>query len=237
MQCWNVPHLCSSAGSDLCNTLGEFPCSWDAGLEHGLPAPEGHTFRCGSAQLWQCSRLIGAQLISCCLHHGQHRPSSVLQNKRRCECKRGYIGDGIQCLEEAVPPTDRCLVSNGQCHREAICTDLHFHGERHGGHRWSRPGWRGVGAVLTFRGSILQIRPWVYSICNHPERSTTSPTCRRRRRVLQRGQSWPRSSSWQLRSRWGATGAVGHALCPLQEAARAARFFLSPPAAFVTFPL
>lgn len=29
-----------------------------------------------------------------------------------------------------MPPTDRCLDSNGQCHREAICTDLHFHGER-----------------------------------------------------------------------------------------------------------
>uniref|UniRef100_A0A663MEX9 Stabilin 1 n=1 Tax=Athene cunicularia TaxID=194338 RepID=A0A663MEX9_ATHCN len=48
-------------------------------------------------------------------------------NERRCECKRGYVGDGIQCLEEAVPPTDRCLEDNGQCHREAICTDLHFH--------------------------------------------------------------------------------------------------------------
>uniref|UniRef100_A0A8C3K8R3 Stabilin 1 n=1 Tax=Calidris pygmaea TaxID=425635 RepID=A0A8C3K8R3_9CHAR len=48
-------------------------------------------------------------------------------NERRCECKQGYIGDGIQCLEEAVPPTDRCLEDNGQCHREAICTDLHFH--------------------------------------------------------------------------------------------------------------
>ncbi|OXB72361.1 UNVERIFIED_CONTAM: hypothetical protein H355_005430 [Colinus virginianus] len=48
-------------------------------------------------------------------------------NKRRCECKQGYVGDGIQCLEEAVPPVDRCLDSNGQCHREAICTDLHFH--------------------------------------------------------------------------------------------------------------
>uniref|UniRef100_A0A8C5J7C1 Stabilin 1 n=1 Tax=Junco hyemalis TaxID=40217 RepID=A0A8C5J7C1_JUNHY len=50
-------------------------------------------------------------------------------NERRCECKQGYFGDGIQCLEVAVPPTDRCLESNGQCHREAICTDLHFHGE------------------------------------------------------------------------------------------------------------
>ncbi|NXS59062.1 STAB1 protein, partial [Brachypteracias leptosomus] len=48
-------------------------------------------------------------------------------NERRCECKRGYIGDGIQCLEEVVPPTDRCLQDNGRCHREAICTDLHFH--------------------------------------------------------------------------------------------------------------
>ncbi|NXU52032.1 STAB1 protein, partial [Turnix velox] len=48
-------------------------------------------------------------------------------NERRCECKQGYVGDGIQCLEEAVPPTDRCLENNGQCHREAVCTDLHFH--------------------------------------------------------------------------------------------------------------
>uniref|UniRef100_A0A8B9PAF4 Stabilin 1 n=1 Tax=Apteryx owenii TaxID=8824 RepID=A0A8B9PAF4_APTOW len=48
-------------------------------------------------------------------------------NERRCECKQGFVGNGIQCLEEAVPPMDRCLEENGQCHREAICTDLHFH--------------------------------------------------------------------------------------------------------------
>lgn len=100
-----------------------------------------------------------------------------------------------------------------------------------------RPGWRRVGAVLTLRASILQIRPWVYSICSHPERSTTSPTCRHRRRVLQRGPPWPHSSSWRPRSRWGAAGAMGHALCAWQEVARAAGLFLSPPAAFVTFPL
>lgn len=63
------------------------------------------------------------------LHSHDCHPSLVLQNERRCECKQGYVGDGIQCLEEAVPPTDRCLEDNGQCHREAICTDLHFHGE------------------------------------------------------------------------------------------------------------
>uniref|UniRef100_A0A8C3BMF8 Stabilin 1 n=1 Tax=Cairina moschata TaxID=8855 RepID=A0A8C3BMF8_CAIMO len=63
----------------------------------------------------------------CSLHVFKCRFSFVLQNERRCECKRGYVGDGIQCLEEAVPPTDRCLDNNGQCHREAICTDLHFH--------------------------------------------------------------------------------------------------------------
>ncbi|KAM6468194.1 stabilin-1 isoform 1-T1 [Liasis olivaceus] len=47
-------------------------------------------------------------------------------NTRRCECKAGYVGNGIQCLEEAIPPINRCLEVNGQCHAEAICTDLHF---------------------------------------------------------------------------------------------------------------
>ncbi|XP_048347256.1 stabilin-1 isoform X3 [Sphaerodactylus townsendi] len=48
-------------------------------------------------------------------------------NTRRCECKAGYVGNGVQCLEEAIPPIDRCLDENGHCHFEAICTDLHFH--------------------------------------------------------------------------------------------------------------
>ncbi|XP_059572069.1 stabilin-1 isoform X2 [Alligator mississippiensis] len=48
-------------------------------------------------------------------------------NAYHCECKPGYVGNGIQCLEEAVPPVDRCLEENGSCHRDAICTDLHFH--------------------------------------------------------------------------------------------------------------
>ncbi|XP_061473966.1 stabilin-1 [Rhineura floridana] len=47
-------------------------------------------------------------------------------NSRRCECKAGFIGNGIQCSEEAIPPTDRCLEENGQCHPEALCSDLHF---------------------------------------------------------------------------------------------------------------
>ncbi|XP_053233528.1 stabilin-1 isoform X1 [Podarcis raffonei] len=47
-------------------------------------------------------------------------------NSRRCECHAGYIGNGIQCLEEAIPPIDRCLENNGQCHSEALCSDLHF---------------------------------------------------------------------------------------------------------------
>uniref|UniRef100_A0A8D0G9K1 Stabilin-2 n=1 Tax=Sphenodon punctatus TaxID=8508 RepID=A0A8D0G9K1_SPHPU len=46
---------------------------------------------------------------------------------RRCECKAGYVGNGVQCLEEVIPPIDRCLEENGQCHPDAICTDLHFH--------------------------------------------------------------------------------------------------------------
>nr|XP_014344303.1 PREDICTED: stabilin-1 [Latimeria chalumnae] len=52
--------------------------------------------------------------------------NNIGPNKRRCECKDGYVGGGIQCLEKAIPPTDRCLEMNGYCHSEAICMDLHF---------------------------------------------------------------------------------------------------------------
>ncbi|XP_020827131.1 LOW QUALITY PROTEIN: stabilin-1 [Phascolarctos cinereus] len=53
-------------------------------------------------------------------------------NTRRCECRAGYVGNGLQCLVEAVPPEDRCLETPGPCHPEAICTDLHFQEKRAG---------------------------------------------------------------------------------------------------------
>ncbi|XP_074138792.1 LOW QUALITY PROTEIN: stabilin-1 [Sminthopsis crassicaudata] len=53
-------------------------------------------------------------------------------NTRRCECRVGYVGSGVQCLVEAVPPEDRCLETPGPCHPEAICTDLHFQEKRAG---------------------------------------------------------------------------------------------------------
>ncbi|RXM29918.1 Stabilin-2 [Acipenser ruthenus] len=40
-------------------------------------------------------------------------------NKRMCECKSSYIGDGEDCAVKELP-------INGQCHTDAICTDLHF---------------------------------------------------------------------------------------------------------------
>ncbi|KAM9099981.1 stabilin-1 [Sarcophilus harrisii] len=62
-------------------------------------------------------------------------------NTRRCECRAGYVGSGVQCLVEAVPPEDRCLESPGPCHPEAICTDLHFQEKRAGVfHLQSREG-------------------------------------------------------------------------------------------------
>ncbi|XP_069793304.1 stabilin-1 [Narcine bancroftii] len=47
-------------------------------------------------------------------------------NKRRCECKEGFRGDGIQCLLNVKPPVDRCLEMGDQCHLNAFCRDLHF---------------------------------------------------------------------------------------------------------------
>uniref|UniRef100_A0A3B3T829 Stabilin 2 n=1 Tax=Paramormyrops kingsleyae TaxID=1676925 RepID=A0A3B3T829_9TELE len=45
--------------------------------------------------------------------------------KRKCECKSGYIGDGVDC-EVRELPINRCALDNGQCHMDAVCTDLHF---------------------------------------------------------------------------------------------------------------
>ncbi|XP_033017703.1 stabilin-2 [Lacerta agilis] len=46
-------------------------------------------------------------------------------DKRKCECKDNYIGDGIDCEVKQLP-VDRCLQDNGQCHADANCADLHF---------------------------------------------------------------------------------------------------------------
>ncbi|XP_040200207.1 stabilin-2 [Rana temporaria] len=46
-------------------------------------------------------------------------------DKRKCECKDQYIGDGVTCdLKEAA--IDRCMQDNGQCHTDALCADLHY---------------------------------------------------------------------------------------------------------------
>ncbi|XP_068133029.1 stabilin-2 isoform X2 [Hyperolius riggenbachi] len=45
--------------------------------------------------------------------------------KRKCDCKDQYIGDGEDC-ELRKSPIDRCKQDNGQCHADALCADLHF---------------------------------------------------------------------------------------------------------------
>ncbi|KAE8615136.1 hypothetical protein XENTR_v10008418 [Xenopus tropicalis] len=46
-------------------------------------------------------------------------------DKRKCECKDQYIGDGLSCEVKKLP-INRCLQDNGQCHADALCNDLHF---------------------------------------------------------------------------------------------------------------
>lgn len=58
----------------------------------------------------------------------EHPPALPPQNTRRCVCHAGYVGDGLQCLEEPEPPVDRCLGQPPPCHVDAVCTDFHFQG-------------------------------------------------------------------------------------------------------------
>uniref|UniRef100_A0A8D0G4I7 Stabilin 2 n=1 Tax=Sphenodon punctatus TaxID=8508 RepID=A0A8D0G4I7_SPHPU len=46
-------------------------------------------------------------------------------DKRKCECKDNYIGDGIDCSVKQLP-IDRCLQDNGQCHADANCSIFLF---------------------------------------------------------------------------------------------------------------
>lgn len=111
--------------ADLCQK-GHGGCS-----EHANCSQVGTAVRCTcladyEGDGWSCrarnpcadSHRGGCSEHADCLYTGP--------NTRRCECHEGYVGDGLQCLEAAEPPVDRCLARPSPCHLAAVCTDLHF---------------------------------------------------------------------------------------------------------------
>ncbi|XP_034353974.1 stabilin-1 isoform X2 [Arvicanthis niloticus] len=83
-----------------------------------LPAYEGDGWNCRARDPCLDGHRGGCSEHADCLNTGP--------NTRRCECHIGYVGDGLQCLEELEPPVDRCLGESSPCHTDAVCTDLHF---------------------------------------------------------------------------------------------------------------
>ncbi|KAM8930744.1 stabilin-1 [Pelodytes ibericus] len=83
-----------------------------------FPGYEGDGFYCSAIDLCTDGLNGGCSEHATCIYTGP--------NTRRCECHDGYVGTGVQCLEKAIPPSDRCLEQNGDCHPVATCTDLHF---------------------------------------------------------------------------------------------------------------
>uniref|UniRef100_A0A3P9CQP6 Stabilin 2 n=1 Tax=Maylandia zebra TaxID=106582 RepID=A0A3P9CQP6_9CICH len=72
-------------------------------------------------QIWN-----GGCKVSCTYNGGCHEHAvCTMTAPRKCMCKNNYIGDGVTC-EVRQLPISRCLQNNGQCHRDAKCTDLHF---------------------------------------------------------------------------------------------------------------
>ncbi|XP_013217053.2 stabilin-1 isoform X1 [Ictidomys tridecemlineatus] len=89
-----------------------------------LPDYEGDGWSCRARNPCADGHHGGCSEHADCLNTGP--------NTRRCECHAGYVGDGLQCLEEAAPPVDRCLGHPSPCHTDAVCTDLHFQEKRAG---------------------------------------------------------------------------------------------------------
>ncbi|XP_037653764.1 stabilin-1 isoform X3 [Choloepus didactylus] len=83
-----------------------------------LPDYEGDGWSCQARNPCADSHRGGCSEHADCLNTGP--------NARRCACHAGYVGDGLQCLEEPKPPVDRCLGQPPPCHADAMCTDLHF---------------------------------------------------------------------------------------------------------------
>uniref|UniRef100_A0A8C0JKC5 Stabilin 1 n=1 Tax=Canis lupus dingo TaxID=286419 RepID=A0A8C0JKC5_CANLU len=83
-----------------------------------LPDYEGDGWSCRARDPCADGRRGGCSEHADCLSTGP--------NTRRCVCHAGYVGDGLQCVEEPEPPVDRCLGQPPPCHVDAVCTDLHF---------------------------------------------------------------------------------------------------------------
>nr|XP_012316103.1 stabilin-1 isoform X3 [Aotus nancymaae] len=122
-------HVCTVA--DLCQD-GHGGCSEHANCSQVgtvitctcLPDYEGDGWSCRARNPCTDGHRGGCSEHADCLSTGL--------NTRRCECHAGYVGDGLQCLEESEPPVDRCLGQPPPCHSDAVCTDLHFQEKRAG---------------------------------------------------------------------------------------------------------
>ncbi|XP_063796703.1 stabilin-1 isoform X2 [Pseudophryne corroboree] len=83
-----------------------------------FPGYEGDGYICTPINVCANGENGGCSEHATCIYTGP--------NSRRCECHDGYVGNGVQCLEKAIPPVDHCLEVNGDCDPLAICSDLHF---------------------------------------------------------------------------------------------------------------
>ncbi|XP_056380116.1 stabilin-1 isoform X2 [Hyla sarda] len=83
-----------------------------------LPEYKGDGFICTPINLCVDGENGGCSEHATCIYTGP--------KTRRCECHDGYVGNGVQCLEKAIPPVNRCLEGNGGCDPLATCEDLHF---------------------------------------------------------------------------------------------------------------
>ncbi|XP_042195708.1 stabilin-1 isoform X2 [Callorhinchus milii] len=113
------------SGNANCTQLGvTISCSCGLGY-----MGDGHV--CTAVSKCEVERNGGCSEHAVCINLGAFT--------RKCECKSGFRGNGIQCLKNISPPVNRCLDRNGLCHPDAICIDLHFQDTTMGVFHWQSP--------------------------------------------------------------------------------------------------
>ncbi|XP_046840914.1 stabilin-2-like isoform X2 [Xenia sp. Carnegie-2017] len=117
-KCGSNVSKCIEAKAEVCSDR-KYPCSIFASCDITRPQ------MCQCTNGYEGDGYYCQEIDRCLKNNGGCNDNAVCRyvgpNLTRCECRSGFVGNGIDCL--ALPPDHPCLVNNGNCDPRAFCTD------------------------------------------------------------------------------------------------------------------